>query len=250
MYKRILNCSSVGMVQQQLIHYLNDKKHFCANLPLATCTVIHMGISLLACYHLAATSMMAIQVSGEDVVVMHLWSMEASAWMRPMFWRQQKWWFLGKTAGSLWWDNLRSHFWQEVGPATGDGQMDHSHNKIWSVISEYAEFATLFILQLAWFIDCKVQLYLGSCIEAELPEDVSSAYLSFTKAKKDIMEGSFINNLVPQSLTWQLCLKSNRHTGASLDNSSSDEDALQPSCKQRQQKGWGQKVINDNLIEK
>jgi hypothetical protein len=42
---------------------------------------------------------------------------------------------------------------------------------------------------------------LGSCIEAELPEDVSSAYLSFTKAKKDIMEGSFINNLVPQSLT-------------------------------------------------
>jgi hypothetical protein len=62
----------VGMVQQQLIHYLNDKKHFCANLPLATCTVIHMGISLLACYHLAATSMMAIKVSGEDVVVMHL----------------------------------------------------------------------------------------------------------------------------------------------------------------------------------
>jgi hypothetical protein len=28
MYKRILNCSSVGMVQQQLIHYLNDKKTF------------------------------------------------------------------------------------------------------------------------------------------------------------------------------------------------------------------------------
>jgi hypothetical protein len=29
MYKRILNCSSVGMVQQQLIHYLNDKKLLC-----------------------------------------------------------------------------------------------------------------------------------------------------------------------------------------------------------------------------
>jgi hypothetical protein len=28
MYKRILNCSWVGMVQQQLIHYLNDKKTF------------------------------------------------------------------------------------------------------------------------------------------------------------------------------------------------------------------------------
>jgi hypothetical protein len=43
MFDKILNCSSVGMVQQQLTHYLNDKKHCCANLPMVTCTAIHMG---------------------------------------------------------------------------------------------------------------------------------------------------------------------------------------------------------------
>jgi hypothetical protein len=48
-------------------------------------------------------------------------------------------------------------------------------------------FQPLFALQFACFIDRKVQLYLGGCIEAESPEDVSSAYLSFTKAKQDIM---------------------------------------------------------------
>jgi hypothetical protein len=48
-------------------------------------------------------------------------------------------------------------------------------------------FRPLFALQLACFIDRKVQLYLGGCIEAESPEDMSSAYLSFTKAKQDIM---------------------------------------------------------------
>jgi hypothetical protein len=41
----------------------------------------------------------------------------------------------------------------------------------------------LFALQLACFIDRKVQLYLGGCIEAESPEEVSSAYLSFTKSQ-------------------------------------------------------------------
>jgi hypothetical protein len=91
---------------------------------------------------------------------------------------------------------------------------------------------------------------LGGCIEVESPEDVLSAYLSFTKSKRDIMEGSFINNLVPQSLTRQLRSKSNRHTGASLDSLSSDEDALLPSHKQCQCKGRGQTVTNDNMIKK
>jgi hypothetical protein len=108
----------------------------------------------------------------------------------------------------------------------------------------------LFALQLTCFIDRKVQLYLGGCIEAELPEDVSFAYLSFTKAKWDIMEGSFINNLIPQSLTRQLRSKSNQHTRAFLDSSSSDEDAPLPSYKRRQRKGQGQTVTNDNMIKK
>jgi hypothetical protein len=88
MYERILNCSSVGMMQQQLTHYLNDKKHCCAILLLATCTAIHMvkfcwaainqpeAFSLLACYHLEATLTMAFQVSGKDAVSIHLCSTE------------------------------------------------------------------------------------------------------------------------------------------------------------------------------
>jgi hypothetical protein len=109
----------------------------------------------------------------------------------------------------------------------------------------------LFALQLACFIDrSKVQLCLGGCIEAASPEEVSSAYLSFTKAKRDIMEGSFINNLVPQSLTRQLRSTSNRHTGAALDSSSSDEDAPPLSRKRRQRKRRGRKVTNNNMIKK
>jgi hypothetical protein len=88
MYDKILNYSLVGMVQQQLTHYLNDKKHCCANLPMATCTAIHMGkfcwtsldqpeaFSLLACYHLAANLTMAIQLSGKEMVSMYLCSTE------------------------------------------------------------------------------------------------------------------------------------------------------------------------------
>jgi hypothetical protein len=86
MYAHILDYSSMGMVQQHLTHYLNDKKHCCTNLPLATCTAICMGkfcwtlinqleaFSLLACYHLATTSMAAIQVSGKEAILMHLHS--------------------------------------------------------------------------------------------------------------------------------------------------------------------------------
>jgi hypothetical protein len=120
------------MVQQQLTHHLNDKKHCCANVPLATCTAIHMGkfhwtsiyqpeaFSLLACYHLAATSRMAFQVSGEDAVSMHLHSMEG----------------LGLNKADI---SKARALQQEM-----DEWLDHSHNKIRSDILDFAEFATSF----------------------------------------------------------------------------------------------------------
>jgi hypothetical protein len=139
------------MVQQQLTHYLNHMKHCCANLPLATCTAICMGkfcwmlidqpgaFSLLACYHLVATSTTAFQVSGEDAVSMHLRSTEGlglneadilKATTKVVLYAPPDIDSLAKkTVGSLW-DTLWSHFRQKIGLATGDGQMDHSHNKI------------------------------------------------------------------------------------------------------------------------
>jgi hypothetical protein len=269
MYERILNCSSVGMVQQQLTHYLNDEKHCCANLPLATCTAIHLGkfrwtsidqpeaFSLLACYHLAATSTTAFQVSGEDAVSMHLRSTEGLGLNEADILKATK--VVLYAPPDI--DSLAKQlavFGTLCGAIFGEKsdlqlEMDEWITHITKFEATYRNLQNsrpLFALQLACFIDRKVQLYLGGCIEAASPEEVSSAYLSFTRAKRDIMEGSFINNLVPQSLTRQLRSTSNRHTGAALDSSSSDEDAPPPSRKRRQRKGQGQKVTNDNMIKK
>jgi hypothetical protein len=65
-------------------------------------------------------------------------------------------------------------------------------------------FNPMFALQLACFIDRKVQLYLRGCSEAQSPDDVPSTILSFSQAKMDIMEGSFTNNLIPRTLSDQL----------------------------------------------
>jgi hypothetical protein len=140
------------MVQQQLTRYLNDMKHCCANLPLATCTAICMGkfcwmlidqpgaFSLLACYHLVATSTTAFQVSGEDAVSMHLRSTEGlglneadilKATTKVILYAPPKIDSLAKKKQLAVFGTLcGAIFGKKIGLATGDGQMDHSHNKI------------------------------------------------------------------------------------------------------------------------
>jgi hypothetical protein len=112
-------------------------------------------------------------------------------------------------------------------------------------------FNPMFALQLACFIDRKVQLYLRRCSEAQSPNDVQSTILSFSQAKIDIMEGSFTNNLVPWTLSYQL-RKTRHKTRPSIAGDSSSDDEPAPrhrKCRQQKQ-GKGRKVVNDNPIRK
>ncbi len=179
-YDKILNCSSVGMVQQQLTHYLNDKKHCCANLPMATCTAIHMGkfcwtsidqpeaFSLLACYHLAANSTTAIQLSGEEVVSMYLRSTEGMGLNESDVQKATKvvlhaptdvdtlakqLGVFGKICGAIF--GKKSDLLLEM-----DDWITHiAKNE--ATYRNMQHFNPMFALQLACFIDRKVQLYLS-----------------------------------------------------------------------------------------
>ena len=95
-------------------------------------------------------------------------------------------------------------------------------------------FNPMFALQLACFIDRKVQLYLRGCSEAHSPDDVPSTILSFSQAKTDIMEGSFTNNLIPRTLSDQL-RKTRHKTGPSITGDSSSDDEPAPRNRKRRQ---------------
>jgi hypothetical protein len=112
-------------------------------------------------------------------------------------------------------------------------------------------FNPMFALQLACFIDRKVQLYLRGCSEAQSPDDVPSTILSFSRAKTDIMEGSFTNNLIPRTLSDQLRKKCYK-TGPLIagDSSSDNEPAPRNRKHQQQKQGKGCKVVNDNPVRK
>ncbi len=109
----------------------------------------------------------------------------------------------------------------------------------------------MFALQLACFIDRKVQLYLRGCNEAQSPDDMPSTILSFSRAKTDIMEGSFTNNLIPRTLSDQL-RKKRYKTGPLIagDSSSNDEPAPRNRKHRQQKQGKGCKVVNDNPVHK
>jgi hypothetical protein len=83
------------------------------------------------------------------------------------------------------------------------------------------------------------------------PDDVPSTILSFARAKTDIMEGSFTNNLVPRTLSDQL-RKTRHKPGPSIagDSSSDDEPAPRNRKRQQQKQGKGRKVVNDNPVRK
>jgi hypothetical protein len=170
------------MVQQQLTHYLNDKKHCCANLPMATCTAIHMGkfcwtsidqpeaFSLLACYHLAANSTTAIQLSGEEVVSMYLRSTEGMGLNESDVQKATKvvlhaptdvdtlakqLGVFGKICGAIF--GKKSDLLLEM-----DDWITHiAKNE--ATYRNMQHFNPMFALQLACFIDRKVQLYLHGC---------------------------------------------------------------------------------------
>jgi hypothetical protein len=112
-------------------------------------------------------------------------------------------------------------------------------------------FNPMFALQLACFIDRKVQLYLRGCNEAQSPDDMPSTILSFSRAKTDIMEGSFTNNLIPRTLSDQL-RKKRYKTGPLIagDSSSNDEPAPRNRKHRQQKQGKGCKVVNDNPVHK
>jgi hypothetical protein len=266
MYDKILNCSSVGMVQQQLTRYLNYKKHCCANLPMATCTAIHMGkfcwtsidqpeaFSLLACYHLAANSTTAIQLSGKEAVSMYLHSTEGMGLNESDVQKATKVVLHALTDV----DTLAKQlgvFGTLCGAIFGkksDLQLEMD-DWISHIVKNEATYRNMqhsnpmFALQVACFINRKVQLYLHGCIEAQSPDDVPSTILSFSRAKIDIMEGLFTNNLVPRTLSDQL-QKTRHKTGPSIagDFSSDDEPAPCNRKRQQQKQGKGRKVVNDN----
>jgi len=79
-YKKLLECSTVGKVKQHLDHYLNKNMKCSANIPLLMCMAIQLGkliwadtnhpepFSLLAMFHLATSVI--------DEVSLHLKSLE------------------------------------------------------------------------------------------------------------------------------------------------------------------------------
>jgi len=90
-----------------------------------------------------------------------------------------------------------------------------------------------FPLQLACFIDRRIQMYLRECLKASCPDDVSESALSFVGDQQQILDGSFPRAMpVPGSLQGQLNRirgsGSNRGThygmGVGNDSSSSEEE--------------------------
>lgn len=216
------------------------------------------AFSLLACYHLAANSTTAIQLSGKEAVSMYLRSTEGMGLNESDMQKATKvvlhaptdvdtsakqLGVFGTLCGAIF--GKKSDLLLEM-----DDWITHiAKNE--ATYRNMQHFNPMFALQLACFIDRKVQLYLRGCSDVHSPNDMPSTILSFARAKMDIMEGSFTNNLVPRTLSDQL-RKTRHKPGPSITGDSSSDDEPAPrNCKRRQQKqGKGCKVVNDNPVHK
>lgn len=100
----------------------------------------------------------------------------------------------------------------------------------------------LFATHFTCLIDHKVQLYVGDCLNARSPDDVSTTMLSFAEVQRKILEGTFESKLIPLVIHQQIsCADTGGHTISGRSNRPR-HDSGNGGCEER-----GCKVPNHNL---